>query len=155
MVTSMTTLFGDYFLGLQVEWATTYATNPTGTTEMNMTMKSFLRSKLYIYDRASSITAAQLNANDVLIDISGYDVSTDDVADASDGVQPYQLYVAWQNPDSSAAVTYDGVMVKTKAVFKTGYNNDAAKFVFNYINGNQAAEDGNMYDIKPSSTYGN
>ena len=155
MVTSMTTLFGDYFLGLQVKWETDYATNPTGSTDIKMEMKSFLRSKLYIYDKASTITAAQLNANDVLIDISSWAVASGDVDDDPAGVQPYQLYVAWQNPDSSAAVTYDGVMVKTKAVFKQNYANDASKFVFNYINHAQAATAGEMYDIKPSSTYGN
>jgi len=146
-VDTLYTYFGDYLLGLFVEWS--LGTDDDGSNKVNLTMTQNLRSKLHIYGYGSITSAESLTAtyvdgatitsdfdadtdtnqyetrNNKFIGYIGTDTTntaldtrptaiypTDDVAGQT---EIYHFYLAWQNPDATGAVTYDGMEVKAYA----------------------------------------
>lgn len=148
MVDTLYTYFGDYLLGLFVEWS--LDTDSDGYNLVKLTMTQNLRSKLHIYGYGSntsgeSLTATYVDGGTIPSDFDadtdtnqyesrnnkfiGYigtgttntaldalplDVYPDD-ADATTQTEIYHFYLAWQNPDATGAVTYDGMEVKAYA----------------------------------------
>lgn len=119
---SFTTYFGDYLHGLFVTWTSTPSTN-TGTTDLVIKMQMNLRSKLHVYgftDSAGGGISAGISSNySVDAELDWYDEPTkkfdifvpfdDNPTSYDPTTEQYQMYVVWQNPDSEANVTYDGV----------------------------------------------
>ena len=129
MTASIKTYFGDYLLGLWVTWKSTASEDNSGTTDINIHFQANLRAKLYVYAQGGDYTVGDYTADDCTNDWSLYEGSGQYVCvdyDATSGGTPsagvvfpgdtteaYHFYVAWQNPDSSGSVTYDGVEAKS------------------------------------------
>ena len=153
-MTTIYTYFGDYLLGLFVTWVSTSGTS--GGTEVDITLKANLRSKLHVYglgsltdgesiafDYNSSGASGQWAAADTLdykiggtaaetaivdnnnafIGYIGTGTTNTDLVTAPSAKYPadndqsevYHFYLAWQNPDATGAVTYDGMEIKAYA----------------------------------------
>lgn len=191
---SFTSHFGDYLNGLWITWKST-PTLDTGTSDLTIDFKCNLRSRLHIfgygtdYTQDSDWTALKKPAwytssfyDKVAnwgVDVKGTDYKSSaptttypSEADIKTGKGlsttslNYSVYVAWQNPDVTGAVTYDGFEAKIfytltpplPAVDTTGgaWENEAAmkanpptlKFEFQ---DNQTS--GLRFDIQPGTQY--
>ena len=148
MVDTLYTYFGDYLLGLFVEWS--LDTDDDGFNLVKLTMTQNLRSKLHIYGYGSNTSAEVPTAtyvdggtipndfeadtdtnqyetrNNKFIGYIGTGTTNTDLAvlptnifpadaDATGQTEVYHFYLAWQNPDATGAVTYDGMEVKAYA----------------------------------------
>ena len=148
-----TTYFGDYMLGLFITWET--VATGGGQTQLNLTMVNHLRAKLIAYG-SELLDKPTLNANDVFVNYSTVNVGEVFPESTNAKSQTFQQYVVWLNPDSAAAVTYDGIMVKTYATIQTpaagGDPVKADDFKILYMDNSTTGE---RFDIKPSQTYTN
>lgn len=128
MTTSFTTYFGDYLHGLFITWSSTASQN-TGTSELTLRMQMNLRSKLHVYGYTGTAApsdgsytadaeATWLNEDTELFDVFNTYGTQDPIVVATINTfgdtpvaDQYHMYVAWQNPDGEANVTYDGIEV--------------------------------------------
>ena len=147
MASKIYTYFGDYLLGLFVEW--NLAGSNSGTTDVELTLTQNLRSKLHVYGYGSVTATEVVSAtygdggtiladynetdlqftkdNNVFIGYIGSTTTNTDLAVAPTASFPstateaerqteiYHFYLAWQNPDATGAVTYDGMEIKAYA----------------------------------------
>lgn len=132
-VTDFTTYFGSSAHGLFVNWASAIdQAEPDGTTDITMSFTANLRSKLHVFADTTTTGGADDCANwtdtlDLCIDYSSSG-GTAGVAYNADDTQIYtlQYYVAWQNPDASSSITYDGVQGRVVCTVTTGDRSDFA-----------------------------
>lgn len=119
----MTTLeveWGSYVHGLFVTFSSTPSTDGSGTTEMSFAFQQHLRAKLHIFGNDASAGSAM---NDLYADQNNRFINYNSVADSTElTASPYtfQYYLAWENPDTSSSLAYDGIQARVIATVTSG-----------------------------------
>ena len=178
MVSSISVTWGDFLLGMTAVIESTASTG--GTSDVTFRLTAHMRAKLHVYGQGTNIDGLTLydtaatwtDDNNVFVDYNNADDTSvfptstypnsnvDGWADDGTGaiLEAYHMYVAWQNPDSSGAVTYDGIEVKAYATItpNAAYASDAdlianAPSMTMQLMDNSTT--GQQFDIHPGSAY--